>query len=62
MRFGIIRSDGSLKPVAGALADFAREARPVVEPNDPAMFEPAYYAELPRSTHDAFARFLEFHL
>jgi endo-1,4-beta-mannosidase len=62
MRFGIVRSDGSLKPVAEVLADFAREARAVVEPNDPAMFEPAYYAELPRSTHDAYARFLEFHL
>jgi endo-1,4-beta-mannosidase len=62
MSFGIIRSDGSLKPVAEALAAFAREERAVVEPNDPAMFEPAYYAELPRSTHDAYARFLEFHL
>jgi endo-1,4-beta-mannosidase len=62
LRFGIVRSDGSLKPVAHVLADFAREARNVVEANDPAIFEPAYYAELPRSTYDAYARFLEFHL
>ncbi len=62
LRFGIIRSDGTLKPVAEALRSFAREERSVVEPNDPTMFEPAYYAELPRSTHDAYARFLEFHL
>ncbi len=62
LRFGIIRSDGSLKPVAEALGAFAREERAVVESNDPAMFEPAYYAELPRSTLDAYARFLEFHL
>jgi hypothetical protein len=62
LRFGIIRSDGSLKPVAETLSAFAREERAVVEPSDPAMFEPAYYAELPRSIHDAYARFLEFHL
>ena len=62
MRFGIIRSDGTLKPVAEALRSFAREERTVVEPQDPTIFEPAYYAELPRSTHDAYARFLEFHL
>ena len=62
LRFGVIRSDGSMKPVAQTLAAFAREERTVVESSDPAMFEPAYYAELPRSTHDAYARFLEFHL
>jgi endo-1,4-beta-mannosidase len=59
--FGIIRSDGSEKPVARALAAFASEARLVVEPNDPQIFEPAYYAELPRSTHEAYARFVELH-
>jgi hypothetical protein len=62
LTFGIVRSDGAYKPVAQALAEFAREARSVVEPNDPALFEPAYYADLPRSTHDAYARFLEFHI
>ena len=62
LTFGIVRSDGSAKPVAAALSRFAREARSVVEPNDPALFEPAYYAGLPHSTFDAYARFLEFHL
>jgi endo-1,4-beta-mannosidase len=60
--FGIVRSDGSTKPVANALSLFAREARTVVEPNDPVIFEPAYYAGLPDTTYDAYARFLEFHL
>lgn len=62
LSFGIVRSDGTTKPVATALSVFAREARSVVEPNDPAIFEPAYYADLPHTTHDAYARFLEFHL
>jgi len=62
LTFGIVRSDGSTKPVATALSVFAREARSVVEPNDPTIFEPAYYAGLPHTTHDAYARFLESHL
>ncbi len=62
LTFGIVRSDGRTKPVATALSVFAQEARSVVEPNDPAMFEPAYYAGTPHTTHDAYARFLEFHL
>lgn len=62
LRFGIVRADGSHKPVAGALSAFAREARPVVEATDAVLFEPAYYAGLPRTMHDAYARFLEFHL
>jgi endo-1,4-beta-mannosidase len=62
LTFGIVRSDGTTKPVATALSVFAREARSVVEPNDPKIFEPAYYAGLPNTTYDAYARFLEFHL
>jgi len=62
LTFGIVRSDGSTKPVATALSVFAREARSVVEPHDPTIFEPAYYAGLPHTTHDAYAQFLEFHL
>ena len=31
LRFGIVRSDGSLKPVAERLAAFAREARETVD-------------------------------
>ncbi len=60
MTFGIVRSDGSEKPVAAALAAFAREARTVLPTHDPEIFEPAYYADLPRTTYEAYARFLEF--
>ena len=61
MSFGIVRGDGSEKPVAAALAAFAREARAVVTPHDPQIFEPAYYADLPQTTHEAYGRFLETH-
>jgi endo-1,4-beta-mannosidase len=61
MSFGIVRGDGSEKPVAAALSEFARSGRSVVEPHDPAIFEPAYYADLPATTHEAYARFLEHH-
>jgi len=60
LTFGIVRADGTAKPIANALSGFAREARSVVEPHDPAIFAPAYYAGLPQTTHDAYARFLEF--
>jgi endo-1,4-beta-mannosidase len=59
--FGIIRKDGSEKAVAAALAQFASEARTVVEPHDIEIFEPAYYADLPRTTHEAYVRFVELH-
>lgn len=62
LTFGIVRADGTTKPVATALSVFAREARSVVEPKDATIFEPAYYAGLPHTTRDAYARFLEFHL
>ncbi len=59
MSFGIVRSDGSEKPVAQALAAFANDGRTVVAAHDPAIFEPAYYADLPRSTHEAYRHFLQ---
>jgi endo-1,4-beta-mannosidase len=61
MSFGIVRGDGSAKPVADALAEFAREARHVIEPHDPDIFEPAYYADLPQTTHEAYDRYLTEH-
>jgi len=57
LSFGIVRSDGSEKPVAAALAAFARERRTVVEPHDAMTDEADYYRNLPRST---FARYAEF--
>jgi endo-1,4-beta-mannosidase len=59
LSFGIVRSDGSEKPVAAALSEFARAGRSVIAAHDPAIFEPAYYADLPGTTHEAYARFLE---
>jgi endo-1,4-beta-mannosidase len=58
MTFGIVRSDGSEKPVAHALAEFARDARTVQPAHDPPIFEPAYYADLPQTTHEAYARYV----
>ncbi|GAC1543695.1 MAG: hypothetical protein NVS3B16_10420 [Vulcanimicrobiaceae bacterium] len=61
--FGIVRSDGSEKPVAAALAAFARQQRTVVEPADmPMIATTYYYRTLPTSTktlYDAFLRFVQ---
>jgi len=60
LTFGIIRSDGSEKPVAAALAAFARERRTVVEPRTiaTAVAEVYYYRTLPTSTKTLFDAFL----
>jgi endo-1,4-beta-mannosidase len=57
--FGIVRSDGSEKPVAAALAAFARERRsvlPALPPLD--VDEAAYYAALPDATAATYGSFL----
>jgi hypothetical protein len=60
--FGIIRSDGTEKPVARALAAFAAEGRSVARSNDmPMISSTYYYRTLPTSTktlYDAFLRFV----
>ncbi len=58
LRFGLIRSDGSEKPVAQTLANLAREAREVRPPRPFMLDEDRYYAELPRATPRAYAAFL----
>ncbi len=58
--FGIVRADGSFKPVARMLSEVAKEGRTVRESADPVMFEPAYYAGLPRTIGDAYARYREY--
>jgi hypothetical protein len=59
--FGIVRSDGSEKPVAAALAAFAREQRTVVTANDmPMISSTYYYRTLPVSTKTLFDGFLGF--
>ncbi len=57
--FGIVRADGSEKPVAAALAAFAAQRRTVVAPRDEPIDEAAYYDRLDASTTDAYARFVE---
>ncbi len=59
MRFGIVRADGSLKPVALALQRFAREARPVVAPNDAPHNESAFYASLPDGIDAAYREYCQ---
>ncbi len=46
MTFGIIRSDGSYKPVADTLKRFAQESRPVVAPPPPIVREDEWYANM----------------
>ena len=54
-----MRSDGSEKPVAAALAAFARERRTVLEPRDMTLIaEVYYYRTLPRSTRTLYDAFL----
>jgi len=57
--FGIIRSDGTEKPVAAALAAFAREAREVVPARDMPMISATYYYRtLPTSAKTLYDAFL----
>lgn len=59
LHFGIVRSDGSEKPIAQTLAALAREERSVQPPRSIAIDEESYYAELPESTAEGYRRFLE---
>ena len=59
LSFGIVRSDGTEKPVAAALAAFARERRSVLEPHDMPMITDVYwYRTLPQSTRTLYEAFL----
>jgi endo-1,4-beta-mannosidase len=50
LRFGVVRTDGTFKPVAQTLAHLAREARTVVDPPPaPIADEAEHYAGLPQS-------------
>lgn len=46
MTFGIIRSDGSLKPVGETLRRFSEEARPVLAPPPPIVAEDEWYGNM----------------
>jgi len=59
LRFGIVRADGSEKPVAEALARIARERRLVAAHDAPLRLdERAYYATLPEATSTAYRDYL----
>jgi endo-1,4-beta-mannosidase len=57
LRFGIVRADGTERPVAAALAAFARERRNVVETPALALDEETYYAGLPGSLREAYTAY-----
>ena len=54
LHFGIVRDDGSEKPVAQALAAFARKAPSVTAQPPPIVDETGYFAGLPESTRTAY--------
>jgi hypothetical protein len=57
--WGILRRDGSAKPVAAALAAFARQARPLRRPADmPMIASTYYYRTLPESTRTLYDAYL----
>jgi endo-1,4-beta-mannosidase len=59
MRFGVLRSDGSEKPVARVLSGIALERREVRKPQPPIVEESAYYASLPEGIVDAYRDYCE---
>jgi endo-1,4-beta-mannosidase len=59
LSFGIVRGDGSEKPVAAALAAFARRRPTVLPANDmPMISAEYYYRTLPASTKTLYEAFL----
>ena len=59
LTFGLVRSDGSYKPIADALAAFAREKRTVVSTKPvPIESEERFYLGLPQSICSGYERFV----
>ena len=62
MTFGMIRSDGSFKPVADTLRRFVLENRPVLPPPPPIVREDDWYAHMNKAYHQAmYERYLSTH-
>ena len=57
LTFGMVRSDGSFKPVAGALASFATQSREVQTAAPPIAREDEFYAGLPQSIRALYEHF-----
>jgi hypothetical protein len=61
LTYGIVRNDGTQKPVASALTAFAGQQRTVVKANDmPMISSTYYYRTLPTSTRTLYDAFLGF--
>lgn len=61
LSFGIVRQDGSPKPIASALKKFAKEKRAVLAPPPPIVDEVQYYANLPGAVDKAYAAYVKAH-
>jgi endo-1,4-beta-mannosidase len=60
LTFGIVRADGSSKPIAGTLALLAREQRLVLEPPAPIVTdEAAYFSSLPSGIEHLYREYCE---
>ena len=61
LTFGLVRADGSEKPVAATLAGFAREAHEVAAAPSAIVDETQYYGGLPASQTQAYAAYVRAH-
>lgn len=61
LHFGIVRNDGSEKPIAEALARFANEGRSVERAGPPIVEEASYYAGLPGNVDALYERYVANH-
>jgi hypothetical protein len=61
LHFGIVRSDGSLKPVGEALKQAAARHRDVLDAPAPIADEAAYYASLPQGMFDLYKEYCDQH-
>ncbi len=61
LAFGIIREDGSEKPVAGTLKSFAAENRHAVAPPPPIVDEDAWFAALPNGVKGVYGAYASTH-
>jgi endo-1,4-beta-mannosidase len=59
LTFGVVREDGSPKPVADSLAHFVREHHETVQPPAPIVEEAQYYAALPAGLDAIYERYCE---
>jgi len=59
MRFGVIRSDGTEKPVAQMLREFAREGRHSISPRPAVVDETSYFAGLPENVDATYRQYVQ---